>query len=296
MPSMSRQHFLGEFIYGVEKHFDVDGTEASWAQASRPAHRFWGNEDDRIEFPCTSDDYHTTQRGSRPAEELPKVVVYDFMNKSQKQVLSGHEDLVTWTSFSPDNSHIASASWDGTYRIFDSTTGDCKHIIGPIGGQCSSGAWSPDSAHIIVRGNGRRVSEDIGAIESYSLVAVYSAMTGEEVTQFKHRRDSRSRSGQIAWSSRDEIAISHETDIWIWKPLEDKVISSFSLSADNSMLKAFARFNKISWAKDGQLLIVMSGDHTIEVWDRVLNVKWTLQRPQGLTTKRDGYLRFYNVE
>lgn len=485
---MNRHQFLAEFVYGVEKYFDIGGIQASWAKGSKPAHRFWGDEDDRIEIPYTSDEHttsdfavspdeklvavcggllisvydiatkechtqfrcpdesfpklrfhdlargdggfclivatsdrpamnnklvmveldndghmltgqanilitpnlidqslapivsrvncvyvtpntvprplldevrakytralehlqakllfesfkqidgrfsasqtsskdgrlllytinnHTTQRVSRPVEELPKVVVYDFINKSQKQVLSGHEDLVTWTSFSPDNSHIASASWDGTYRIFDSTTGDCKHIIGPIGGQCSSGAWSPDSAHIIVRGNGRRASEDTGAIESYSLVAVYSAMTGEEVTQFKHR-DSRSRSGQIAWSSRDEIAISHETDIWIWKPFEDKVISSFSLSAGNSMLKAFARFNKISWAKDGQLLIVMSGDSTIEVWDRVLNVKWTLQRPQGLTTKRhgqsfiwlerhqrlmclnsDGFLRFYNLD
>jgi hypothetical protein len=490
MPSMNRHQFLTEFVYGVEKYFDIGGAQASWAQGSKPAYRSWGDEDDRIDVPYTSDDHtsshiaisldeklvaicggllisvydiatkecrtqfwcpdnsfpnvrfhdldhkhggyrlivatsdrlaainklvfvelgadgrmskkqanslvtpdavdeslapiisrvhgtygdsddvigslldkvrtnftraledlqakllfkdleqldgklsgsqtfsrdgrlflyvtdnHNTQQGSRPAAELPKIVVYDFTNERQKHVLSGHEDLVIWTAFSPDDNQIASASWDGTYRLFDTVTGECKHIIGPIDGQCTSGAWSPDSKHIVVCGNGKRISKDTGAIESYSIIAVFSAITGEEVARFKHE-DPKSRPGHVAWSSRNDIALTrrHETNIWIWKPFEHEISSSFSLKIEKPIMKSFASFSKISWARDGKLLIAMGGDGTIEVWDRDANVKWTLQRPQGLDTKRfgqsffwleqhqilmslngDGYLRFFRLD
>ncbi|THZ96579.1 WD40 repeat-like protein [Aureobasidium pullulans] len=239
-------------------------------------------------------DNHNTQQGSRSAAKLPKIVVYDFANKRQKHVLTGHEDLVVWTAFSPDDSQVASASYDGSYRLFDTVTGDCRHVIGPIDGQCTPGAWSPDSKHIIVCGNGRRTSEITGALEGYSIVAVFSAMTGEEVARFKHE-DPKSRPAHVAWSSRNDIAFTrrHDTDIWIWKPFEDEIISSFSLKIEDPRMKVYASFGKISWARGGKLLIVMIGDGTLEVWDRDANVKWTLERPQGLDTKRFGQSFFW---
>ncbi|TIA11066.1 WD40 repeat-like protein [Aureobasidium pullulans] len=490
MPSMNRHQFLAEFVYGVEKYFDVGGIQASWAKGSKPAHRFWGDEDDRIEIPSSSDDHttsdfavspdeklvavcggllisvydiatkecrtqfrcpdesfpklrfydlargdggfclivatsdrpamnnklvmveldnnghmltgqanilitpnlidqslapivsrvnyvyvtpntvprplldevrakytralehlqakllfesfeqidgrfsgsqasskdgrlllytinnHTTQRVSRAADGLPKIIVYDFVKKCQMQILSGHEDSVTWTAFSPDDSHIASASWDGTYRIFDTVTGECKHTIGPIGGQCTSGAWSPDSKHVVVCGSGRRTEEDTGTVESYSMVAVFSTATGKEVARFWHE-DPKSRPGQVAWSSRNEIALTrrYDADTWIWNPFEDRITSSLSLKVENPMMRAYVSPGKVAWARDGKLLILMCGDGTVEVWDRDANVKWTFQKPVGLDTKRfgqsftwleqhrmlmilngDGYLRFYKLD
>ncbi|KAG9599894.1 WD40 repeat-like protein, partial [Aureobasidium melanogenum] len=56
MPSMSREKFLCEFTYDVEKDFDVNGTPASWAATDqRSAHRYWGDEDHKIELAHVDD-------------------------------------------------------------------------------------------------------------------------------------------------------------------------------------------------------------------------------------------------
>lgn len=57
---MNRHQFLAEFVYGVERHFDAGGVQASWAQGCKPAHRSSGSEDYTIEVPYTSDDHMGT--------------------------------------------------------------------------------------------------------------------------------------------------------------------------------------------------------------------------------------------
>lgn len=53
---MSREKFLCEFEYDVEKDFGVNGTPATWADTDQePAHRYWGDEDHKIELPCQDD-------------------------------------------------------------------------------------------------------------------------------------------------------------------------------------------------------------------------------------------------
>ncbi|KAG9731797.1 WD40 repeat-like protein, partial [Aureobasidium melanogenum] len=56
----------------------------------------------------------STQSGPRPPADLPKVIVFDVVNKCQKHMLDGHEDAIMWTAFSPDGQYIATAAWDGT--------------------------------------------------------------------------------------------------------------------------------------------------------------------------------------
>lgn len=102
-------------------------------------------------------------------------------------------------------------------------------MFGPIDGQCTSGAWSPDSKHIVVCGNGRRTLEETGVVESYSIVAVFSAATGKEVARFEHEH-AKSRPGNVAWSFRNDIVVTrrHDTDVWIWKLFEDDISTSLS--------------------------------------------------------------------
>ncbi|KAH0283284.1 WD40 repeat-like protein, partial [Aureobasidium sp. EXF-3399] len=488
MPSMSRQEFLADFVYSVRKQFNVNGTPASWAQGSKPAHRFWGDEDSAIGIAYSSHDHtnhhyavscdaklvavcgglnvsiydiatqerraqfwcpenssprmrfhdlsregggylvivatsdrggfndklnflelnsdgsmsidranlmdapslvdeslapivsqitrthgpmdsviqpllhtlrenytkalqdlqgsllfasvphvdgklcgsrdsssrgkhflyvtnnHGLQRGGRPLAELPEIVVYDYALKSTKFVLAGHGGYIVWTSFSPDGRYIASASHEGTCRIFDSTTGDCRHKVDLMDGQCSSGAWSPDSQHIAICGKDKRIATETGVAASLLVTVVISVETGKQVASFDHG-DPSSRHSSIAWSSRNDIAITQDTDIYFWDPFSDNTMHSFSIDVEGRMLKTYAGFSQISWSADGKRLIVMCGDGTIEVWDRDANVRWRVQRPQGLTTKRfgqgfhwleklqmliclngDGYLRSYTFE
>ncbi|KAI5207572.1 WD40 repeat-like protein [Aureobasidium subglaciale] len=226
----------------------------------------------------------TTQSGSRPAAELPKVIVHDVVNNRLLHTLSGHEDAIMWTAFSPNDQYIATAAWDGTFRIYNVSSGDCKHIIGPTGGQCWSGAWSPDSKHILLSG-----MTDEGEGEGFrnnTFVAVYSVETAQQINRFKHER-LRSWVRCVAWSPKGDIAIVHETNLWIWDPFENEIVSEFSLKIDDRMMGGFAGFRKVQWVNNGDVLIVRAGDGTVEVWDRVGNTKYRLQRPKGSGIERD---------
>jgi len=225
----------------------------------------------------------STRSGPRPAADLPKIIVYDMVNKCQKYVLSGHEDAIMWTAFSPDSQYIATAAWDGTFRIFDVSTGECKHVIGPTGGQCWSGAWSPDAKHILLCGMANEGSD------SETIVAVYSAETAQLVNQFKPEQRIKDWVRRVEWSPVGEVAIVSESNqMWIWEPCKDnRTVSSFSLKVEDWLMETFAAVSDVQWGNEGEILIVSTGHGTIEIWNRTKNVKWRLQRPGGFGTERD---------
>lgn len=220
----------------------------------------------------------TTQHGSRPPSELPHIIVYDVASHTQRYALGGHEDAIMWAAFSPDNKTIASASWDGTFRTWDVATGKCTHVIGPTGGQCWSGAWSPDSNHVLFGGMARREEGENGRVSSSTTVAVYSRETGDKVATFEHDR-LKHWVRRLAWSSKGDIAIANGTEVWIWRPFENVIVSNFDLKIEERMLRRFAEVEGVWWT--GGRLTVQLGDGTTELWDRDDNVKWRLQKPKG---------------
>lgn len=50
-----------------------------------------------------------------------------------------------WVGFSPDDKLVGSASWDGTFRIWDHGSGNPVHVFRSGGGQNWTGSFSPDS-------------------------------------------------------------------------------------------------------------------------------------------------------
>jgi WD40 repeat protein len=231
----------------------------------------------------------TTQRGTRDAELLPHIIVWDLREGVQKHSLGGHQDAIMWTAFSPDDQYFASASWDGTFRIYETTTGECKHIIGPTGSQCWSGCWSPDSKHIVLCGMAAEESVDEKEEtrrKSYTLVAVYSIETGEKIAQFD-RDNLRHWVRNISWSPLgDEIAFAHEGEVWIWKPYDDKIITRFKVKVESRIMVHFASIRKIAWARGGRFWLQTCGDETVEVWDREDNVRWRFERPREAKVPR----------
>jgi WD40 repeat protein len=250
----------------------------------------------------------STQSGPRPAADLPKIIVYDMVNRCQKYVLSGHEDAIMWTAFSPDSQYIATAAWDGTFRIFSVSTGDCKHVIGPTGGQCWSGVWSPDSKHVLLCGMSR-VSEN-----SETYVAVHSVETAEQVNRLRHD-ELRHWVRNAAWSPKGEIAVVGEDNhVWVWEPFENNTVSIFRVKVEDRIMERFAAVSDVQWEDQGELLIARAGDGTIEIWNRVENTKWRVQRSEGSeidrsiglvrwakedrtlrTFSRDGLMRSYRL-
>jgi WD40 repeat protein len=176
-----------------------------------------------------------------------------------------------WAAWSPDDKHIATASWDEHYRIWDTTTGECKHIIGPTDEQNWTGAFSPDSKHVLLSG-GRPVK-----------VAIYDIETGDEIKTLKQENlklDSWMR--YLSWNPNGaDIALINGKSVIIWQPFDNKVEKVFELKRDDTMLTRFNDVGLIKWTDHGDRLILQDSEDTTFVWDREKNVKWRFQRPYG---------------
>lgn len=212
----------------------------------------------------------TTQHGMRPREKLPHIVLYDMTTRTQKHALGGHDDVIMWAAFSPDGKNIASASWDQTFRIWDVSSGNLIHAVGPTGGQNWSGAWSQDSKYVLFSGR----------VRDGTILVVHDRATGEEVARFEHEH-LKDRAMRLDWSVQGEIAIACGVNVWVWKPFENIIISNFSLEIKQRLMRGFADMMGLWWVDGDTRLVVHTGDGTVEVWDRTKNVKWRLQRPKG---------------
>ena len=64
------------------------------------------------------------------------------------QTLEGHSGHVSSVAFSPDSARLASASGDGTVKIWDANSGECLQTLEGHSREVSSVAFSPDSARL----------------------------------------------------------------------------------------------------------------------------------------------------
>ncbi|CAD0020543.1 unnamed protein product, partial [Aureobasidium pullulans] len=112
MSWMDRERFLEGFTYEVEKDFDVNSTPSSWADAELSlAHRYWGDEDHRIELPHPDD--HTCRLSTSALTPDKKFIaasngfvvnLYDVATKECHMVISA---CVTSTNMLPGSLFVS---------------------------------------------------------------------------------------------------------------------------------------------------------------------------------------------
>src|SRR5688500_7181978 len=66
----------------------------------------------------------------------------------QLLTLEGHRHAVVALGYSPDGARIASASWDGTARVWDAHTGREAMTFRGHGAAVTGVAWTPDSRRV----------------------------------------------------------------------------------------------------------------------------------------------------
>jgi len=84
------------------------------------------------------------------------------------RVLTGHEDKVAHAMLSPDASTVASASADGTARLWDTASGECLHVLRGHEGRVGLTVFSRNGARLLTGGEDRNAR-------------IWNALTGESV-------------------------------------------------------------------------------------------------------------------
>ncbi|AJE40855.1 nSTAND1 domain-containing NTPase [Streptomyces nodosus] len=201
--------------------------------------------------------------------------------------LDGHSDTVRDIAWSDDGQLLATASRDGTARVYEARSGRQLYVLPCEGAMVESVSFSPDATRLATAGRDQVVriwdvtsgepvrhlvgAGDIGRQVAWSpdgvqvaatfkdqVVRVWEAGTGRLVRELTgHTGDV----WGITWSpdgSRLATA-SHDRTVIVW----DAVTGSPTMT-----LTGHSEFVEgITWSPDGESLATGSGDHTARIWD-----------------------------
>lgn len=213
----------------------------------------------------------TTQHGMRDADHLPHVIVYNVATGRELHRLRGHTDMVAWFGFSPDDRYVASVSWDGTLRMYWAETAELEWATETSGGQSWSGAFSPDSGHIVWSScNGRELK-------------VHEVATGDVVSTFPETITHWCRN--LSWHpTEQQIAMCVNQTAYVWRPFDGSggtVVHRMVVDSDERF-RRMAKIVGVTWMGNGRLLFVRISDSTTLIYDTLANAKEVFKRPRGV--------------
>ena len=228
----------------------------------------------------TLEKNQTTQFGLRRPEEMPRLVIRSLTTLKEEWRLAGHQDTITWAGWSPDGKHVAEASWDQMFGVWDTSVRDkpdgAGHLIGPTGNQNWVGDFSHDGKYVVFSGG------------SPAKVAVYEVASGAEVARLPGTEDV-VWVRELRWSPVDyTIAVTVDFEVVLWRPLDGNAPASvLKLETDGTLLTLFNELKFLKWVDDGRKLVVRDTANTVWAWDIPANKKWRFQRPDGEACKTD---------
>ena len=159
--------------------------------------------------------------------------------------LKGHTGEVGSVAFSPDGKRLATASGDGTVKVWDAATGQETLTLKGHTSVSTSVAFSPD---------GKRLA----SASRDETVKVWDAATGQETLTLKgHTSDVRS----VAFSPDGKRLASASDDrtVKVWDAATGQ--ETLTLKGHNGHVTS------VAFSPDGKRLASASVDRTVKVWD-----------------------------
>ena len=178
--------------------------------------------------------------------------------------LRGHTSNLTSAAYSPDGSHILTASYDGTAKISSATTGQHLRTLQGHRGMVWSAAYSPDGARVVTAGQ--------------DCLKVWEARTGAELRTIKTGFGVGTSAAFNPDGSRIVAGVSRTVQVWDAKT--GAVVHT--LEGHKAAVKS------ASFSADGRWIVSGSEDNTARVWEartgRQVRVIEPRARPRTLGT------------
>src|SRR6266705_1161522 len=230
--------------------------------------------------------------------------------KTTRYICSGHTSRVTAVAWSPRGTHIATASFDRTVRIWDTAHGFSIITYRGHWDRVQAVTWSPDGTRIasasddgtvqvwdattgkqvlIYRGHSNAVSsvawspdgKRIASASDDKSVQVWDTSNGGMI--FVNRSHTK-KVLAVAWSpdGRRIASGSEDKSVQVWSPNKDK--SSFFGTLRLTVRGQFSykghsgRVNGLIWSPNGQRIASVSNDKSMQVWDSSTGKKFIIYR------------------
>ena len=192
---------------------------------------------------------HNQYKIDRFMEEFNKVgVPVDvFVNNGTLAAIENN-DVVFSAFFSPDGSHIVSASYDKTIRIWDAITG--QQIGKPLEGHVERvffASYSPD---------GKRIA----SASCDKTIRIWDATTGLQIGKPLEGHTENVRTAFFSPDGKYVISSSDDRTIRIWD-VDKEIPSSLVLRGHTGGLYS------ATFSSDGRHIVSSSYDKTVKLWD-----------------------------
>jgi WD40 repeat protein/adenylate kinase family enzyme len=160
--------------------------------------------------------------------------------------LSGHSDDIPSIIFSPKNGELASGSHDATVRIWDTRTGNCRHVLGHSG-PVTSVVYSPDGSQVASSSHDMTVR--IWDVETGDCLRILIGHTGS-VCSVKYSP----KWNQIASCSEDRT-------IRLWSIDTEEKEHCYTLMGHEHQVRM------VVYSPEGDQVASISEGKTVRLWD-----------------------------
>jgi WD40 repeat protein len=222
------------------------------------------------------------------------------LSHPELMTLRGHTNAVVGVAFSPDGSRLATASWDGTVKLWEVNGGQEVLTLWVQKDRVNSLAFSPDGSRLATASGGY----DAQSKQEYGGVQMWDVTTGREVPTLNWWAAGRAAAHGLAWSpdgarvasvgrygelkvrdartGEETLTIQGIDDHGIpvaFSPDGGRLAAAALVRGKVSVwdartgqedltLKGHAKaVNGVAWSPDGSHLATASGDMTVKVWD-----------------------------